>query len=67
MLELDDEYSDVITEKDLKQPFTEFFIYTGEYNDPQIGIKEVKDVEFEAEKRRRNQNRTRNKETNEIY
>ena len=34
----------------MKQPFIEFFIYTGEYNDPQIGIKEVKDVEFEVEK-----------------
>ena len=50
VLELDDEYSDVITEKDLKKPFTEFFIYTGEYDDPQIGIQEVKDVEFEVER-----------------
>lgn len=46
--EPDEDYSSVLTEEDLKQPFNEFFVFTGEYDEPQVGIKEVKNVCFEV-------------------
>ena len=48
---LDADYSDELTEEDLKLPFTEFYIFTGDAEDEEmIGIREVQDVSFEVEK-----------------
>lgn len=35
-----------ITEDDLKQNFTEFFVYTGEYDDPEIEVTGIEDLVF---------------------
>ena len=35
-----------ITEDDLKQNFTEFFVHTGEYDDPEIEVTGIEDLVF---------------------
>lgn len=48
---LDTDYSDEITEEDLKLPFTEFFVFAGDSEDEElIGIKKVQNVSFDVEK-----------------
>lgn len=42
----DEDEEIVITEKDIKKGFTEFYVYTGEYDDPEINVKEVKEIVF---------------------
>ncbi len=42
----DTTYQRVVTPDDLKIGFSEFFIFTGEYDDPEINVKEVKEVSF---------------------
>ena len=43
----DEDEEIVITEKDIEKGFTEFYVYTGEYDDPEINVKEVKEIVFE--------------------
>jgi len=43
----DEDEEIVITEKDIKKGFGEFYVFTGEYNDPEINVKEVKEIVFE--------------------
>lgn len=39
-------YDSIITKDDIKKPFDEFFIYTGEYDEPEIMPIEIKDLVF---------------------
>lgn len=43
----DEDEEIVITEKDIKKGFTEFYVFTGEYDEPEINVKEVKKIVFE--------------------
>ena len=38
-----------ITEDDLKQNFNEFFVYTGEHDDPEIKVVGIEDLVFHSE------------------
>lgn len=45
---LDEEIEEVtITARDINKGFNEFYIYVGEYGDPEINVKEVKEIVFE--------------------
>lgn len=35
-----------ITKDDMRQKFTEFFVHTGEHDDPEINVVDIKDLEF---------------------